>query len=393
MRVALLKSQINARGGLEKYTLRLAKAFAEKGLDVVLLTSAYDGKTPAMPPGVAAVNLGKRRLLSVACLLEFNRACSRWLRSNPQDIVFGMDRNPSQTHYRAGNGVHAAYLQLRCELEPWYKTWSFALNPLHRKLLQLEKQAFEDVNLKILFTNSHYVKQQILDLYATDPGKIEVVHNGVEWHEMQAAFDQWPTEAGKLKSALKRDPSSLQLLFAGHGYLRKGLSCLLEGLAICKRRDIQLSVVGKDRNLQRWIRRARELGLGDQVAFYGPQPSLKPFLQMADVLTVPSLYDPFANVTVEGLAMGLSVVSSPMNGASEILTSETGVVLSDLFDPECVAAALDAAYAKRKTLTTAQAIRASVKHLDFSSQLEKIVTLTIQEPPCGDIASATPLSE
>ena len=47
-----------------------------------------------------------------------------------------------------------------------------------------------------------------------------------------------------------------------------------------------------------------------------------PFYQMADALVIPSFYDPFANVTVEALAMGLFVLSSKHNGGPEILTKK-----------------------------------------------------------------------
>jgi len=42
----------------------------------------------------------------------------------------------------------------------------------------------------------------------------------------------------------------------------------------------------------------------------------------ADVFLLPTLFDPFANVTLEALAAGLPVITSAQNGASEIITNE-----------------------------------------------------------------------
>jgi len=382
MRVIFLKSQIHARGGLEKYTFRLAEAFAQRGCEVVLLTSGWD-RNLSTPPGVRCINVATPKPLSLLHILEFNHSCQRYLAKHSADVVFGMDRNDFQTHYRAGNGVHAAYLNYRRNTECWFKGVSFNLNPLHRKIQQLEKTAFEDPKLQRLFTNSALVKQQILDHYATPSEKICVVHNGVEWYEMQNAYDHWPAAQPELKRALNRTKSSYQLLFAGHNFDRKGLAFLLAGLKMLGRSDVQLSVVGKDRNQKKWIEKVAQMGLTGQVVFWGPQPSLKPFYQMADALVVPSVYDPFANVALEALAMGLFIVSSLSNGAHEILTPETGVKIGDLTDPSSITKALSHALAYRKTPDLADKIRSSVKDLDFSVQLQKIVSATLQAPCSG----------
>ncbi len=341
MKVAFLKSRLNYRGGLEKYTLALAQSFQEKGDCVSLLT------TDPMP---GAINLGRSSKLSIYHHLHFDQLCSRWLKEHPQDIVFGMERNRHQTHYRAGSGVHACYLKQRMEIEPFSKRLSLRLNPLHHFLLKREKEAFEDPNLKVLFTNSHMVRQQILETYAVDPQKIQVVHNGVEWHAFEKPFQ-------------KRKPDSpFTFLFVGNDYHRKGLRYLLEALP----KECQLLVVGKEKDESYFRQIASK-----QVTFYGPQKDLIPFYRRAHALVIPSLYDPFSNVTLEAMAMGLFVVSSKFNGGHEILTPQTGAVIEDLFSKESVVQSLEKAFDSQG----AKEIREHVKQLDFSNQLAKIVEI------------------
>lgn len=372
--VALLKSKMNQKGGIEKYTHRLASAFAKTGCQTVLLTS---GEPPHQSNDYQILPIGKNYKLSVLHLGQFDKNCLQWIKNNPVDVVFGMDRNSYQTHYRAGNGVHAEYLELRTKTDSLWKRMSFRWNPLHRSILRFEKQTFESPVLQTLFCNSHMVKKEILKHYATPESKIQVVHNGVEWHEMACDFAQWPERRGEILKALGLDSSAYQFLFVGKGYRRKGLDFLLNALEKLPFREFQLSVVGKDREKGKYVHLAKKLGLADQVKFFDERSSLVSFYQAADALVIPSTYDPFANVTVEALAMGLYVVSSKQNGGHEILTQHNGIIIENLYDKDSLTAALMQAIRRPKNITNANIARNSVIDLDFSLQLEKIVSATL----------------
>jgi UDP-glucose:(heptosyl)LPS alpha-1,3-glucosyltransferase len=116
-----------------------------------------------------------------------------------------------------------------------------------------------------------------------------------------------------------------------------------------------------------------KLQLTGKVGFFGKRTDCTRFYQMADALVIPSLYDPFANVTLEALALGVFVLSSKNNGGHEVLTAQNGATLSSLDDPELFAQLLTASMKHPKTLVQAQMIRESVKHLDFSHQLNALV--------------------
>jgi UDP-glucose:(heptosyl)LPS alpha-1,3-glucosyltransferase len=366
MRVAILKPRSGQGGGLEKYTSRIAQAFLERGDQVNVLTTGplqakdqiqfYATNTVPWP---AFVRMG-----------QFDRFVKRWLEREQVDLVFGMERCTRQTHLRAGNGVHAAYLESRRWTEGALKVAMCKLNPLHQKILQFERQAFEYQGLKKLFTNSHMVRSQILERYKTAPEKVVVVHNGVEWKEMEADFANWEEkrEEGLRRFGIERD--LFHFLFIGHGYLRKGLERLLKGLSKLKRRDFHLSVIGKENRMDQFKAKAAQLGLERQVRFFGPSDEIRLFYQMADALVIPSFYDPFANVTVEAMAMGLFVVSSKQNGGHEVLTEECGAVIADLMDDEAMVEALEKAMERKKTFKSALRIRKCAEPLDFSRQLK-----------------------
>ena len=369
--IFFLKSHIAKQGGLEKQTLRLANSFVERGHPVTLLTT---GPTPDLP-GIEMISHSLSSKMSFRKIEEFDRFCQRFPKKDA--LVFGFDRNGFQTHLRAGNGSHASYLQKRKKIDSFVKSFSTSFNPLHRTILKLEKEAFEHKELEVLFTNSHMVKNEILEFYNTDPHKIHVIHNGVEWKEMESDFENWTLQKKKWTEVFKLDPSIFHFLFIGHGFKRKGLELLLKALSSLPSRDFHLSVIGHDKHMDTYIHLRDKLHLTRQVRFFGPQKDVRPFYQLADALIIPSFYDPCANVTIEALAMGLLVISSKYNGGHEILTKENGIIIDDLFSLDSIRVALEKALLRPKTWIHSQKIRSSVSHLDFSNQLKAYLSLCL----------------
>lgn len=352
--ITIMKSQLAKQGGAEKYARLLADALHKRGHQVRVLTT---GPCPDdVPYEVVSTTLKSKT--SVSKVWEFEAFCEETLRNSPTDIILGLDRNRFQTHLRASSGVHKAYLGHRKAFESGWKNFRHILNPLHTTLLHIEKTGIENPDLKVLFTNSNMVKEEILTHFVIDEKKIEVVHNGVEWEALQESFDQWPAF---------HDNRRFELLFLGSDFARKGLTPLLHALAKLPSRDLHLSVVGHDKKEAKYKALAQKLGLKHKVTFYGSQSDIRPYLQKADCLVIPSHYDPFANVTVEALAMGLFVVSSKTNGGCEVLNSETGAIAEDL--GHGLEVALLKAVHHPKTLERATMIRNSVRHLDLSTQL------------------------
>ncbi|MEI8328863.1 MAG: glycosyltransferase family 4 protein [Chlamydiia bacterium] len=376
--ITVLKSTIAHLGGLEKYTMRLANAFVDQGQRVVLLTTG-DTKQIDRLKNIEVHSHRFKSRLSVNKITEFDRYCSALLQQQPSEIIFGLDRNRDQTHIRAGNGVHAAYLDQRKKTEGLLKKISFYFNPLHKLLLSIEKESFENPKLQTLFTNSRMVRNEILSYYNVDEKKIQVIHNGVEWKEMQtpfeAAFDLKPLYCRELGL----NPQDYQLLFIGNNFVRKGLMELLHSLSALLKHDFHLSIVGTDKHTLFFQNETQRLGLGRKVTFFGQRRDIIKFYQIADCLTIPSHYDPFANVTLEALAMGLYVISSRQNGASEVLLPDSGSILQDLHDTDCLIGAIQKAFQHPKKLPQSTLIRSGVQHLDFSRQLSLMVEKTLSK--------------
>ncbi len=377
IKLSLVTRHFGVLGGIEKHSLRLALAFANQGAEVHILT-ADSMKENTLHPLLHFHTLPIKKRINFRKIKEFDSLCQNWHQQQKMGVIFGMDRIRSQTHLRAGNGVHAAFLKQKKMFASFKKPFFPLITPLDKILLNIEKESFESNTLKRIFTNSHRVKKEILTYYKTASEKIEVIHNGVEWKEMETDFKQAIEKKSLLCSHLNLNPDVYHFLFIGNGFKRKGLLFLLKALSLLPFKDFHLSVVGKDKHLKRFVMMTHFLNLKNQVTFFGKRSDVRIFYQYADCLVIPSLYDPFANVTVEALAMGLYVITSPFNGGHEVITKESGLLIENLKDPKIFGATLMEAISHPKTKRSSQNIRNSIKHLDFSYQLKKLIQSTFE---------------
>lgn len=372
--LAILKIDFKSTGGLEKQTNLIATALAKEGFQVHCITSKIKkDKNPELPKNITFHFMKRWYFLSFFRILLFNIQTIWWIKKNKPEIVLGIDRTLFQTHIRAGNGVHKEYLQKRKVYFGRFNYLLTKINPLHYLILKIEKKSFESPLLKKIIVNSNMVRLQILKHYRVPPSKIIVIHNGVEWEKMEPSFLKgFEQQIGF--SGLDGNLCKYNFLFVGNGFKRKGLDLILLAASRIKERDFNLVVIGKDKNSDRYKKLVKKLGLENKVTFYGSQYNLEPFFQKADSCILPSFYDPFANVTIEALAMGLFTITSKENGAHEIINEKNGLVIKNLLDIDELTWALQKAMEIKKNFQNALAIRNSVRQLDIEKQLRKLIS-------------------
>ncbi|MCG1005571.1 glycosyltransferase family 4 protein [Halorubrum lacusprofundi] len=137
----------------------------------------------------------------------------------------------------------------------------------------------------------------------------------------------------------------LGAIFVGNIEPRKGLDTLVEAVALADA-DIELTVVGRavdEEHVAEVRRLVRERELDERVRFTGrlSDAELAEALRESHVLAVPSRYEGFGIVYLEGMSFGLPAIASRAGGAIEtVADGETGVLV-DPDDPVAVARALD----------------------------------------------------
>lgn len=149
---------------------------------------------------------------------------------------------------------------------------------------------------------------------------VPVIYHGVAADQFRPAADAGQKLA--LREGLGLPVNSWLWLFVGEA--SKGLLPTLQALRHFP--HATLLVISRSAETH-WLARAAELGVLSQVIWPGPQASLSPFYQAADVFVYPSQYDAFGMVVAEAMSAGLPVIVSPDIGAAEwIRHGENGLV-------------------------------------------------------------------
>ncbi len=325
--IGLVRRGYSASGGAEAYLLRLAAGLQKRGCRTTFYT------TEDWPAD--RWKFGEIIHLPGHGPLEFARAFKE--ARKPGQIVLSLDRVPGCDVYRAGDGVHAAWLARRGKFEAGWKRTLRAFNPKHFALMNLERQVYRSVRMVV--ANSQMVAEEIRHWHDFPEDRIRIVPNGIG-----GAIPTISRE--EARERLDVPPDVFCVLFVGTGWERKGLRFAIK--AVERMKNTMLLVAGRGP-----AKRYRS----SSAEFLGPMSDLSALFSAADVFTLPTIYDPFSNACLEALAAGLPVVTTTANGFSEIITPG---VHGDVVEAGAVDALTDAleAWRGRDAVETSAACRA-----------------------------------
>jgi UDP-glucose:(heptosyl)LPS alpha-1,3-glucosyltransferase len=304
--IAFVRRGYSPTGGAERYLKRLARGVIEAGHEIQLIAS-NDWPEDQWPFGLI-------RRLSAESVIGFADELEQIRPQLHCDALFSLERVWSCDIYRAGDGVHRAWLERRRKFEIPLKQFVRAANRKHRDLLQLEESLFAHRKAGRLIVASEMVRHEILDLYGYPADKIEITRNGVPIDKFR--FD--PELRETAREHLKLKPDQIALLFAGSGWERKGLLFAIQAMALCKNRKMRLLVAGRGNERLYKTTRLR-FWREEPVQFLGEVADLVHVYAAADIFILPTIYDPFSNACLEALACGLPIITTRANGFSEII--------------------------------------------------------------------------
>ena len=298
-RIAFLRRRFSPTGGAERYLLRLASGLATQGHQITLYCEDW---SPRENPFQKVCKVQSDSPVSYAAKIATIPLRDR------HDIVFSLERVPRCDIYRAGDGIHADWLAYRQAFHPVKGRLRTMLRAKNRDLCRLEAQVFAPGGVKRVICNSRFVANQLMQRFAFPEERIDVIPNGVPYQE----FSNGDRALGRRKLGFA--PDDYVVLLVGAGAERKGHAIARDAVRRVRGKHAKLLIVDN------------------------PPPVAMPHVYAAaDVFLLPTLYDPFANVTLEALAAGLPVITSAQNGASEIIENEkNGFILPRADDDKLI---------------------------------------------------------
>ena len=317
-------------GGMETVARQLAEAWAQRGHDVQIVTQTPLG---------SAVEVE-------ACEIHRRPSINTWLRQLSDADVF------------VQSGISLKTLPLG-----WVMRTPTVV--IHHNMLPLTGSTVGIRNglkrLAARFAENIAVSEAVANDLARD--QTTVIHN--------------PFEPGFSESG--QDVDSHRLLFVGRLVSVKGVDIALRALAELDERYI-LDICGEGPERDDLEELAHRLEIADRVTFHGwvDHKDLAPLAQATAIQLIPSRYESFGIVALEGIAAGCAIVAANTGGLPEAVGPCGVLVSSD--DPSEFAEAINQAVTYRDQFLSHREEHLQHFHIDtIADQYLDVFEKTVRE--------------
>ena len=158
-----------------------------------------------------------------------------------------------------------------------------------------------------------------------EPAKVHAILNGCDTRIFR------PLDRLEARKELNICASGQLIVYVGRLELTKGLLELVEAFAILRNRNtcVQLAFVGDGPSQAMLIKRARSLGVIEQIRFVPPQTSSNVSLWLAacNLLALPSYAEGCPNVVLEATNCGRPVVATNVGGIPELVDEHCAILI------------------------------------------------------------------
>lgn len=338
-------------GGMNVYVRELSAALARAGLACDVYTRRSDERLAgevAVEPGFRVVHVdagppgpvAKEGLFDL--VPEFTAEVGRAIERNGGDVIHA-------NYWLSGVAGHSLKHALGLPLVSTFHTLDRVKaehDPDEKGDEALRARAEADIIgcSDAILASCIVEADQLVDLYAADPTRIEIVAPAVE-HAFFA-----PGDKAQARRALGFPETGPLVLFVGRIQPLKGADVAVQALGALRRHpDATLVIVGGpsgvhgQEEVERVLGLAADPAIAGRVRFVDPQPHelLSSFYRAADVVLVPSRSESFGLVALEASACGIPVVASAVGGLQTLVDDGITGFLVEGRDPVDYAARLD----------------------------------------------------
>jgi UDP-glucose:(heptosyl)LPS alpha-1,3-glucosyltransferase len=337
MRLAIIRRRFDPHGGAERFILTAAGALISAGETVTVIAESWAGGDA---PGLERQQVPRGGFTRAGKNRHFQKAVGNLLASGGFDLVQSHERLVGADIFRAGDGVHAAWVDRLGRERGRLGALALQFDSMHRLVMDTERRMVAE-GRTLFVANSQLVAGELRDWLSVPESRLRVIENGVD-------LDRFHPATVEEKAAARQNfglPDGVPVVaFVGSGFERKGAFKLVEALRSASLAGVHALIAGRDRRAARLAALVDRLSLGNRVRLLGGLDDVRPIYAAADLFALPSLYDPMPNAALEALASGLPSVVTPDTGIA-VHVAETGAGAVAGRDPDDLAAALAAVIA------------------------------------------------
>lgn len=303
MKIAILVGLFPPKwlAGTEIATYHLAEHLAQRGNEVHVITSQDEGLPEhSKENGFYIHRIAWSKIHIIGIITFWVKLCLKIQKIKP-DIVHAQS-------LPTGISAWAAKKLLKIPYAVWGQGSDVYIPG--RFIRVTSKNILKNADAVLALTED--MKQRMLEICNRD---ISVVPNGIS------------PEKFNIKSGEKKKGNSKTIIFVGRLHPVKGVSYLIEAMAIVHREmtDAKLILVGDGVERSKLEELAEKLDLNSCIQFMGQvqQEIVPTMLQQADLFALPSLSESFGIVNLEAMAASLPIVATNVGGIPDII--EEGV--------------------------------------------------------------------
>ena len=194
------------------------------------------------------------------------------------------------------------------------------------------------VNSDHILAVSDSIKEYLSSVFRIDEAKVSVIHNGISRERFENVRD-----STSVRRELGISDNAIVIGTVGRLVEGKGVEWAIRSIDLIKNSypNVFYVVVGDGHKRASLEELATDLGLNERIIFTGTRYDVPSLINAMDVFLVPSEYESFGIVVLEGMFMGKPVIACNVGGIPEIISSNVHGVLIPPRDPDAIANAIE----------------------------------------------------
>lgn len=326
-------------GGISRHCEGLAREIAKSGHNVHIVTLEFPGAPPYEEvDGVkihrVPIELGHPNF--IIWTLLFNHFMEKKIadisKNEKIDIIHAHDwlvapASISSKHYLRVPLVSTIHSTEVGRAQGLYNPDSFLIDGFEWWLTYESKR---------VIVTSYAMKSELEGHFRLPSEKIDVIPNGIDISRYEINVDR-----NNVKRRFGIDPSERIILFIGRLVPQKGVEYLIMAAPkiFGQHPEARIVIVGDGWVKDNLWNLARSTGYPHKITFLGflSDQDVIELTMSSDVLVIPSIYEPFGIVALEGMAAGVPVVASNVGGLAEIIEHDRTGFLAYRENPDSIA--------------------------------------------------------